>query len=340
MEKQPLVSIIVPVYNAALHLPRCIESITQQTYKNLEILLINDGSTDQSPQICQEYAQKDSRIKVIHQKNQGVSVARNAGLDHMRGDFFAFLDADDWYFPDAVEALVSLAQKTQAEITWGQLVFYPENKLPFTEPNFPFPCNPLHLSLEDVLSSRSLNCWDKLYAQRLKKDLRFNTKLAFGEDSDFLFRALQLANFTAFTAHPVYAYVLHMQSVTHKPNISRYINFVTVWETVLTFCIQKNFKRATPAIQNRFLATQSVLLMTILLYDIQNQYKVQFSTTLQVLRGHIKDLFACSLMGRGGKLFMLFPLTFPWLAKLIFRLPGICSILRKQYIRRLDPHAC
>jgi glycosyltransferase involved in cell wall biosynthesis len=93
---QPLISVIVPIYKVEEYLPRCIDSILAQTYKNLEIILVDDGSPDKCPAICDEYAKKDSRIKVIHKKNGGVSSARNAGLEAAKGDYIFFVDC--FYF--------------------------------------------------------------------------------------------------------------------------------------------------------------------------------------------------------------------------------------------------
>ena len=91
-----LVSVIVPIYNVEKYLEKCIESIVNQTYKNLEIILVDDGSPDNCPAICDEWAQKDSRIKVIHKKNGGLSSARNAGLEVSNGEYISFVDSDDW----------------------------------------------------------------------------------------------------------------------------------------------------------------------------------------------------------------------------------------------------
>lgn len=92
---EPLVSVIVPVYNSEEYLPYCIKSILNQSFKNLEIILIDDGSKDISPQICDSFAEKDSRIKVIHQENGGIAKAQNAGLDAAQGEYIAFADNDD-----------------------------------------------------------------------------------------------------------------------------------------------------------------------------------------------------------------------------------------------------
>ena len=113
-DNQPhLISVIVPVYNVEKYLRQCLDSIINQTYRNLEIILVDDGSTDSSGIICDEYAQIDARIKVIHKENGGLSSARNAGLDVCTsgGDFIAFVDSDDWLEPDMYERLYETSKK-------------------------------------------------------------------------------------------------------------------------------------------------------------------------------------------------------------------------------------
>lgn len=112
----PLISVIVPVYQVQDYLAECIDSLLVQTYTNLEILLVDDGSTDSSGEICDRYAAKDDRVRVIHQENQGPSVARNAGLDSAEGEYIAFVDSDDVALPDFIEALYALLDKYQADI--------------------------------------------------------------------------------------------------------------------------------------------------------------------------------------------------------------------------------
>ena len=113
---KPLVSIIVPVYQVVDYVGVCVESLLRQTYKNLEILLVDDGSTDGSGEICDEYANRDNRIRVIHQENQGLSAARNTGLDQALGEYVAFVDSDDAVLPDFIETLYDLADRYQADI--------------------------------------------------------------------------------------------------------------------------------------------------------------------------------------------------------------------------------
>ncbi len=112
-----LISVVIPIFNEEEYLERCINSILVQTYKNLEIILVNDGSTDKSGQICDNYAQKDPRIKVIHKKNGGLSSARNKGIDISNGEFLSFLDSDDWVTNKYIETLYSLIKEHNAEIS-------------------------------------------------------------------------------------------------------------------------------------------------------------------------------------------------------------------------------
>ena len=105
--EKPMITIIVPVFNVEQYLPKCVDSIINQTYSNLEILLIDDGSQDRCGEICDEYAKKDSRIQVFHTKNRGLSVARNLGLQEAKGEYIGFVDSDDWIEPDMYEVLLS-----------------------------------------------------------------------------------------------------------------------------------------------------------------------------------------------------------------------------------------
>lgn len=116
-ETLPLISIIVPVYNVKNYLEKCLQSICGQTYKNLEIILIDDGSSDGSGELCDLFAQRDGRIKVIHQTNAGQSAARNRGLAVAQGEFLGFVDSDDWIEPDMYEFLYHLLKANGADIS-------------------------------------------------------------------------------------------------------------------------------------------------------------------------------------------------------------------------------
>jgi len=117
--KQPLVSIIVPVYGVEGYLDTCLTSLVNQMYRNLEILLIDDGSPDRCPELCDAWAKKDPRIRVFHTENRGVSHARNVGLDQATGDYIGFVDSDDWVDPDMYEVMVDAMLKGNADVHGG-----------------------------------------------------------------------------------------------------------------------------------------------------------------------------------------------------------------------------
>lgn len=123
LEENILVSVIVPVYNVDNYVAKCIESICKQTHNNIQIILVDDGSTDNSGKICDDYAKKDFRIKVIHKNNKGVSAARNSGLELAEGDFFCFVDGDDYVMPEYVEYMLGLAMENNADIALTTQMF-------------------------------------------------------------------------------------------------------------------------------------------------------------------------------------------------------------------------
>ena len=119
--KNPIVSVIVPIYNVESYLSQCLDSILKQSFVDFEVIMVDDGSKDKSGVICDEYAAKDSRINVFHQSNQGVSKARNVALNHAKGEYVIFMDADDfWYVDTCLETLVNEALRTGADIVRGE----------------------------------------------------------------------------------------------------------------------------------------------------------------------------------------------------------------------------
>jgi len=118
---EPLVSVIIPVHNVSCYLPQCLESVIHQTYQNLEIIIIEDGSTDDSKAICDRYAYYDNRIRVIHTENNGLASARNLGVDNAKGTFFSFIDSDDWMELRTIHTLVKIAMQTTADIVCAKI---------------------------------------------------------------------------------------------------------------------------------------------------------------------------------------------------------------------------
>ena len=126
--ENPLISVIVPVFNVETYVSRCISSILNQTYKNLEILLIDDGSTDSSGKICDSFAEKDTRLNVIHCKNHGVAAARNRGIEISKGTYISFIDSDDFIELDFYEYLMNLVRTTNCDVAYCSYRRIPEEK--------------------------------------------------------------------------------------------------------------------------------------------------------------------------------------------------------------------
>ena len=185
----PKISVIVPVYKVEKYLDRCVESIVNQTYKNLEIILVDDGSPDNCPAICDAWANKDERIKVIHKENGGVSSARNRGIDAATGDYIGFVDSDDWIEPDMYELLADNAKKYDADISrCGYFVDWPDHIAQVGNGGI--------LLYEDIerrcemLRSYHLvsALWNKIYRRELFEEERLDESLRITEDWQINYR--------------------------------------------------------------------------------------------------------------------------------------------------------
>lgn len=174
-EKAPLLSIIVPVYKVENYLPKCIDSILAQTFTDFELILVEDGSPDDCPALCDATAEKDARVRVIHQKNGGLSAARNAGLDAARGAWIGFVDSDDYIAPEMYEVLYQAVQSTGADLALCDYAEVDEAGKP---------CPPMHVSLsggeltgQELLKRASglmvQLAWNKLYRRAIFTQLRY-----------------------------------------------------------------------------------------------------------------------------------------------------------------------
>lgn len=199
-----MISVIVPVYNVKPYLEEAIESVIGQSYKDLEIILVDDGSTDGSGEICDVYAQKDSRIKVIHQENKGLSAARNTGLDICSGEYIAFLDSDDAYCKDFLRKMLESMQKSDADISeCNYAIYYNEHRMDersIKRKSKRFGRNIVRAGTYDTKEVLNMICdekitfnaWDKLYNQSVWRNLRFSEGHNY-EDMDIVLSVFEKA---------------------------------------------------------------------------------------------------------------------------------------------------
>lgn len=209
MNSQPKISVIVPVYQVEETLDKCVESIIGQTYKNLEIILVDDGSPDNCPAICDSWAEKDSRIKVIHKENGGVSSARNAALDAATGDFIGFVDSDDWIEPEMYSSLIQKISESKKNIA---LCSYYAVEISGER----YECRCVDdkevLDKDDyfrfiVLGGDGGYIWNRLYDADILKEVRFDEDIWYSEDLLFNFKAAQKSNGAAILDKIEYNYV-------------------------------------------------------------------------------------------------------------------------------------
>ena len=175
---EPLVSIIIPIYKVEPYLHRCLDSIVNQTYTNLEIILVDDGSPDNSPQICDEYAAKDNRIVVIHKENGGLSDARNTGLDICKGDYISFVDSDDWVSLEYINELYSSIKETQADVAivnHKHVTPFPAREIQEKRRIKLFSKQQAFFKLIAEQHQPFVVSWGKLYRKNLFSNIRFPT---------------------------------------------------------------------------------------------------------------------------------------------------------------------
>jgi glycosyltransferase involved in cell wall biosynthesis len=217
----PLISVIVPIYNVEAYLPRCLDSIVNQTYQNLEIILVDDGSPDNCGTICDEYANRDSRIRVIHKENGGVSSARNAGLDVMQGDYLTFVDPDDWLSLDAVQVLYDRLVEDGSDMAIGRHTdVYPDGREngAFCQWMVDQCCTAReYISRKTDRHYIIVSACGKLYKSEVYRELRF-PKLNYAEDMMIFLSVMDRVSKISLSGKLIYFYFQRENSKMHVMN--------------------------------------------------------------------------------------------------------------------------
>ena len=304
MENTPLISVIIPIYKVEALLERCVDSVLAQTYRNLEIILVDDGSPDRCGQICDAYAQKDPRISVIHKENGGLSSARNAGLDIAQGEYIAFLDSDDWIEPEAYESMLALAEKKGVKlICAGRYDVYGEEKILGLCPE-----------REETVSGETFagmifrwdHCdsaaWDKLYHRSLWANVRYPLgKIC--EDVPVTYRLALAAGEVALCPKPFVNYYHRPGSITTASVSDKNFHFAQHTEEIYPY-IRENH----PAIADhaRYQRVKSLSHMLLLLdtsdAQTRKKYKTPYARLRSQLAKHTGFLCSCPWFGKKEKI--------------------------------------
>ena len=221
MNKQPLVSIIIPIFKVEQYLRPCVDSVINQTYKNLEIILVDDGSPDKCPEICDDYATKDQRIKVIHKRNGGLSDARNSGIEMANGNYLSFVDSDDIIHNQMIEMLMKpLLEDVDLKISACQLVRFSEDII------IPY-CEVIHFSTIDYNEFLTKPLYMVAVGKVYKKNLFNDIKYPIGrvhEDEFTTYKICYLAKKIAYTESQFYFYRQREGSIMTTMTINRFVD--------------------------------------------------------------------------------------------------------------------
>ena len=217
-----MVSVVIPIYNVVQYLSQCVDSVLSQSYQDLEIILVDDGSTDECPKICDDYQQKDARIRVVHKENGGLSDARNAGMMIARGEWIYFADSDDWLVQDAIQKLYHFAIENNCNVVQGGLFYaYQDHLLYRQATKAEQKCTVLERDdamRELIINDRVKNfTWGKLYKSDLIHDLFFPVGKFF-EDSFWQHLVMDKVERYGIIDEPLYYYRQRNDSISGMPS--------------------------------------------------------------------------------------------------------------------------
>lgn len=292
-----MVSILVPVYNAEKFLDGCVKSILSQTYKDLQIVLIDDGSKDNSWSMCQDYASREARIEVYHQDNLGVAETRNQLLLKAKGDYLLFVDSDDWIEPDMVEYLVSLATVYDSEMIMCDRVINdakPSNKEPEVK------ILPQEVAIEDFLHHDYFvgALWNKLFKRSATSGIHFRKEIWYGEDALFTWAVLQKVTKVVVSDKQLYHFCMNEESISHQAFGFKKLTGHQTW-TIISEDVKKLWPQYTELVLGTFARSDMYLLqqasmggypmdehIKVLQCNVRNNYKYlvpRLKTTKRIL---------------------------------------------------------
>lgn len=286
------ISVIVPVYNTRKELPKCIKSICDQTYRNLEIICIDDGSTDGSSQILDEFKEQDNRIKVVHKENGGESSARNTGLKMASGEYIAFCDCDDWIERDMYEVLARELDSGSIDMVGGS--WYKETDLLSQEIKNELPVNEQVFAREELLnylyrrdSYRGFAyMWNKLYKREILKDkqgklLLFCEELRLGGDVLYLAEIALNVKYAKYIDRAFYHYYQRNESGCHTKDVCKLRDWLRAYEMVLQRFEEEHIDKDVITYVKRFLAYHSSNATEVAISQKQKVAKKEFQELMR-----------------------------------------------------------
>lgn len=290
MENQ-LISVIVPVYNSEKTLDKCLDSLMNQTHRNLEIILVESKSTDRSSQMCDDYAQEDKRIKVIHQsEKRGLSNARNTGLKYASGDYIGYLDSDDWISYNSYEVLLKALCLNNADISCGHVVRVVDNTLKIEEATVHGICvysqDEYAKLFFRINSQKTIHyVWNKLYRAEIAKKMVFPEGLI-AEDVEGFFSALIQAHKIVDVDMQMYFYWYNQDGLSSEWFSRKQMDIETVWKHVYERCLVEKEEWVNYAESNYYRAAFGLLCRLMLSKESKTFYKEKEYLLLNVKKNY------------------------------------------------------
>lgn len=326
---EKLVSVIIPAYNIEDYIGRCLDSVISQTYKNLEIIVVDDGSRDHTGEILDNYAKKDRRIKVIHKENGGVSSARNKGIKAAEGDYIGFIDGDDLIEPEMYKTLVDLLEEENADISHcGYQMVFPD-RIDYYHNTGKKKIQTTEEGLKDLLSGEMIEpgLVNKLYKKELIKNCRLDETVKINEDLLMNYQLFKLSKKSAYYDITPYSYMIRSSSATGANSlITKREDSLRVLNQIKDDCINNNL---LSIIYKRYI----YLLMAICRDDLKDKsyMKYQKKQRKQLKKELKTDVFK-SCIPKKLKYMSLFSCYFPHIMKIIYKMYDLKTGTSKKYL--------
>lgn len=292
----PLISMIIPVYNVEKYLDNCLESVLAQTYDNFEVILVDDGSTDNSGKMCDEYAKKDSRVTVYHKPNGGLSDARNFGVEHCNADLVSFIDSDDYVTEDYLEYLWYLMSKYNCKISCAGNKIVPEGKeYTLKTDNITEVKLGTAKALERICYS-SVGAWARLY----RKELLLNNPFPIGklyEDLASTHKKIAECDYVAFSDKQIYIWIQRENSITHSGISEKQMDIFWAADEVFNF-ISENYPEIKNAADTRCVLSAMSFIGRAFEHCDNEDAKKYFYISQKYVKRHAKGALARSNSNR------------------------------------------
>lgn len=326
---EKLVSVIIPAYNIEDYIGRCLDSIISQTYKNLEIIVVDDGSRDHTGEILDNYAKKDRRIKVIHKENGGVSSARNKGIEAAEGDYIGFIDGDDLIESEMYKTLVDLLEEENADIAHcGYQMVFPD-RVDYYHNTGKKKIQTTEEGLKDLLSGEMIEpgLVNKLYKKELIKNCRLNETVKINEDLLMNYQLFKLSQKSVYYDITPYSYMIRSSSATGANSlIKKREDALRVLNQIKDDCINNNL---LSIIYKRYI----YLLMAICRDDLKDRSYIEYQKKQRKqLKKELKTDIFKSCIPKKLKYMSLFSCYLPHIMKVIYKMYDLKTGTSKKYL--------